>query len=104
MLDKGSDGQYPELAYIAVAPRLQVPVGVFLKDLPVRVPLERLLLSRPHIYSDDSEAIMRLRPENGKENIRVNRLPALGPQLEILVLLYVFTFVPASVYTLFYSY
>ena len=77
MLDKGSDGQYPELAYIAVAPRLQVPVGVFLKDLPVRVPLERLLLSRPHIYSDDSEAIMRLRPENGKENIRVNRLPAL---------------------------
>ena len=104
MLDKGSDGQYPELAYIAVAPRLQVPGGVFLKDLPVRVPLERLLLSRPHIYSDDSEAIMRLRLENGKENIRVNRLPALGPQLEILVLLYVFSFVPASVYTLFYSY
>ena len=104
MPNKGSDGQHPELAYISVAQRRQVPVGEFLRDLPVRVPLERLQLSRPHIYWDDSEAIMRLRPENGKENIRVNRLPALGPQLEILVLLYVYSFVPASVYTLFYSY
>ena len=92
----------PDLTYIAVARKQQVLAVAFSVDWHVIVLLERLLQFHLLECRDALVARKKSQPENGKGNVLVNRLLIKALRLGILVLLYVFSLVPANGYTLFY--
>ena len=104
MPSKGTGVQLPDLKYSGAVQKQRVPVGEFSANWLVRVLPVKLLRFHLHEYPNAFEAIRKWRPKNDKENVQVNRLSVWGLRQEIPVLLYVFSSVPASGYTLFCFY